>query len=220
MSKLSNVVKAVVALAVVVVIGVLIGWLGSSGRQPGGPPSGAVPETQGTADNPALAARPQPASPRPTEPTTSENPASAAPAPSGLITNWSDKLDEILTSTADEADKGKQLLEMFPRLSEEGQVEVAQHLANLLSDQDYPALGKYLADPKTPEAVLEVLLGDALNRPNGVKLPLLLEVARQPDHPKAGEAKDLLELFLEENYGNDWSKWETKLGEWLKENPD
>jgi len=70
------------------------------------------------------------------------------------------------------------------------------------------------------EAVLDVLLADALNRPNSLKLPLLLEVARQPDHPKAGEAKDLLELFLEEDHGKDWGQWQAKLEQWLKDNPD
>ena len=37
---------------------------------------------------------------------------------------------------------------------------------------------------------------------------------------KAREAKDLLELFLEEDYGADWTKWQTKMDEWLKANPD
>ncbi len=61
---------------------------------------------------------------------------------------------------------------------------------------------------------------DVLNRPNSVKLPLLLDLARDPQHPKASEAKDILELFLEEDYGNDWTKWQAKLDQWLKDNPD
>ena len=112
------------------------------------------------------------------------------------------------------------MLEMLPHLPEEGQVEVARHLANLLPDSEYPALAKYLADPKMPEAVLDVMLADALNRPNSLKLPLLLEIARQADHPKAGEAKELLELFLEEDHGKDWAQWQAKLDQWLKDNPD
>jgi hypothetical protein len=152
---------------------------------------------------------------------TNQAPATAvAAAPSDLITNWSDNLEQILVSQADEADKARQLLELFPHLPEDGQIEVARHLSNLLPDQDYPALGKYLADPKMPDGVLEVLLGDALNRPNSVKLPMLLEVARQSEHPKSGEAKDILELFLEDNYGADWNQWQVKVDQWLKDNPD
>ena len=120
----------------------------------------------------------------------------------------------------EDAGKVKQLLEMFPRLPEDGQVEVAQHLSNLVADQDYAPLGKLLAYPKLPEAVLDVLIADVLNRPNAVKLPLLLEVARTPQHPKAEEAKDLLELYLEEDYGADWNKWQAKMEQWIKDNPE
>ena len=49
---------------------------------------------------------------------------------------------------------------------------------------------------------------------------LLLDVARDPKNSKSAEAKDLLELFLEEDYGTDWATWQTKMTEWLKENPD
>jgi hypothetical protein len=59
-----------------------------------------------------------------------------------------------------------------------------------------------------------------LNRPNKLKLPVLVEVARDPANPKAGEAKDLLELYLEEDYGADWNIWVQKVEQWLKDNPD
>ena len=114
----------------------------------------------------------------------------------------------------------KQLLELFPRISGEGQVEVAQHLSNLVEDSDYESLQKLLLDPKLPEDVLDVLIADILNRPNGVKLPTLLDVARTPNHAKAEEAKDLLELYLEEDYGADWAKWQSSMEQWLKDNPD
>ena len=89
-----------------------------------------------------------------------------------------------------------------------------------MSDQDYAPLGKLLTDSNLPEPVLDVLIVDVLNRPNSLKLPLLLEVARDAQHPKAGEAKDLMELYLEEDHGADWTKWQTKMEQWLKENPD
>ena len=137
-----------------------------------------------------------------------------------LITDWEDKLDDILGSEGQDTDKAKQMLAMFPRLSEDAQVEVAQHVSNLLPDPEYAPLGKLLLDSKLPEAVLDVLIVDVLNRPNALKLPLLLEVARDPQHPKAGEAKDLLELYLEQDYGTDWNKWQAKLKQWMIDNPD
>jgi len=111
-------------------------------------------------------------------------------------------------------------LEIFPRLPTDGQEEVAQHLSNLVSDEHYAALGQYLTNTALPEPVLDVLLSDALNRPNKLKLPVLVEVARDPANPKAGEAKDLLELYLEEDYGTDWNLWQQKVEKWLKDNPD
>jgi len=141
-------------------------------------------------------------------------------ASTNLLTDWEDKLDEILGSDAEENLKAKQLLAIFPRLPEDGQVEVAQHLSNLVADQDYAPLGKFLKDSKEPEAVLDVLMVDVLNRPNSLKLPVLLEIARDQQHPKASEAKDLLELYLEDDYGTDWNKWQSKLDQWIKDNPD
>jgi hypothetical protein len=144
----------------------------------------------------------------------------AASTGTNLIPAWEDKVDEILGSTSSDPDKAKQMLEMFPQLSAAGQEEVAQHLSNLMPDQDYGLMQAYLTNAALPEEVLDVLLGDVLNRPNSLKLPALLAVARTPQHPKAAEAKDFLELFLEEDYGNDWEKWQGSMEQWLKENPD
>jgi hypothetical protein len=139
---------------------------------------------------------------------------------SDLATGWEEKMDVILGSAAPDPEKAKQMLEMFPRLPADGQEEVARHLSNLLPDQDYGLMHSYLTNAALPEDVLDVLLDDALNRPNSLKLPALLEVARTAQHPKATEAKDFLELLLEEDYGNDWNKWQAKMQDWLKDNPD
>jgi hypothetical protein len=150
----------------------------------------------------------------------SANPAAPAVAPENVITNWEDRLDDILTSPGEETDKTRQMFEMYPRLPAEGKAEIAQHLANLVGDKDYAPLGQILTDPTQSEDVLDTLLADLLNRPNSVKLPYLLSIAQVAQHPKASEAKDMLELFLEEDYGTDWPKWQAKLDGWLKDNPD
>ena len=157
--------------------------------------------------------------------TASLAPAASEPAPASfgaslLITNWDDKLEEILAADGSTDGKARQMLDMFTNLPEAGQVEVARHLCNLVSDQDYPRLSQLLADPHLPQEVLDTLMGDALNRPNSLKLPALLEVARTPQHPKAGDAKEVLGFLLEADYGDDWPKWQDKVQEWLKDNPD
>jgi hypothetical protein len=213
-------------LAGIVAAGIVIAWLATRKPGPDQQPGTTPTLSQTPPANPALPATGNSQAP-PAETITSKNPANAgAPNVSStatataLITNWEDKVEQILVSEGEEADKAKQLLALFPRLPEDGQVEVAQHLSNLVPDQDYASLSQYLLNPRLPEPVLDVLMSDVLNRPNSLKLPVLLGVAQNPDHAKAGEAKDLLALYLGDDYGSNWNTWQQKMQEWLKENPD
>jgi hypothetical protein len=222
MNKSLRILKIVGIVAVVVAAGVALGWLGTRGSQRASrTPDSQVPASDSASATPDVSPAPTRSAPGilNAQPGSVETVA-VTPMASNLMTNWEDRLDEILGGEGEEADKAKQMLEMFPRLPEEGQVEVAQHLSNLTADKDYAPLGAYLTNSATSEQVLDVLMGDLLNRPNSVKLPVLLDVAREPQHPKAGEAKDILQLFLEEDYGADWNAWQTKMQQWLADNPD
>jgi hypothetical protein len=137
-----------------------------------------------------------------------------------VVADWDDKINDILGPEGDEKEKSKKLIELFPQLPPEGQEEVAHHLSNLVADEDYAPLSNFVTNSTLPEAVLDVFVEDVFNRPNAIKLPLLLDIAQDPQHPRAGEAKDVLELFLEEDFGNDWTKWHAKMEQWLKDNPD
>jgi hypothetical protein len=207
------------AVAGVVIVGLML--VRSGGKGPVDTPPPAPPD-QGS----QTPATPEPPSARKQterrQPPvgTSETPAPVPAAASNLITNWDDKVDEILGAEGEPEAKAKQMLGMFPSLPEEGQVEVAKHLSNLTPDEDYASLAQLLANPKLPEEVLDTLMSDALNRPNSLKLPALLDVVRATQHPKAADAKEVLEFFLEGDYGDDWPKWQEKIQEWLKENPD
>jgi len=209
-------------LAVIVLAGALVGWLGSrvapSHGQEVTPPEES---TSRTGESPARPAPPPPAPPP--EPIVPANPVATqppAPPPATTITNWEDKLDLIVGDEDDDTNKVKRLLAIFRTLPPEGQEEAAIHLSNLASDEDYAPMGELLKDDRLPVDVLDTLMADLLNRPNSLKLPLLLDLARNANHPNAEESKDLLELYLEEDYGTDWDLWRQKMQEWLKENPD
>lgn len=223
-----------ILIAMAVMFGVLaagrfLGWIGrppahvssnptAPPAEPGEPteaPAHAPPAPVPPPPAPAPAVRPSASSTQPVPPA----PALAVPAP-GLITDWEQRIDDVLTTKEDENLKVKKLLEIFPNLPEEGQVEAAQHLSNLLPDEQYPALAVTLTNAHSPEAVLDVLMTDVLNRPNPIKLTTLLGVARTPNHPKAEEAHDVLEVFVDEDYGNNWTAWNEAIQKWLKENPD
>jgi hypothetical protein len=223
MSRLVTLLKFAGLLAGVVLAGVLLGWFGSGGlgsdpRTPEGSSSLSDPGNVQAAARPPEGETPARVVPRPAD----VAPVALEAVPlQAVITNWEDNVEEILASQVPEAEKARKMLDMFPRLPEKGQVEVSQHLANLVSDQDYASsLGRIMTNSTLPEPVLDVLVADALNRPNSVKLPALLAVARDPQNPKAGEAKNILQLFLEEDYGADWNAWQTKVTQWLADNPD
>ena len=160
----------------------------------------------------------------PARPSTTEGtPGITSPAP--IVDTsplWVKQMDAVLrdNSTLDGDVKADKLIALFPSFPEAGQLEAIQHIINLTSDEHYAAIGRYVTNTTLPEDVMEELFDDLLNRPNAVKLPKLLEIARNPQHPDADEAKDVLELYLEEDYAGDWWKWEAALNAWLKDNPD
>jgi hypothetical protein len=221
MRNFSKILAGVGILVIIAGIGLLVGWWGTQGPAPKVPPPPPLPPAgQPSAADQAPPPSPVAAAARPAvtaAPLT--NPPAASPA-TNPNADWEAKLDDILGSETDDTNKVAQLFELFPQLPEDGQIDVAQHLSNLVPDENYAPLGKLLKNASLPESVLDTLMSDALNRPNSIKLPVLLDVAQDPANPEAGEAKDLLELYLDEDYGTNWDQWRQKLQEWLKQNPD
>ena len=227
----SKLLIAVLVIAAIIGIGVGVGFL--AGR---GTPN--MPSTPGdVTDN----STPPQTSPTPVHVTTApQNPAPeanliltnqsmpvvqptnlAVAAPTtGSDTNWEEKIDDIVGSDEPDTNKVQKLFALFPKLPPDGQVEAAQHLSNLVDDEDYKPLGDLLKNDKLPEDVLDELLADVLNRPNSLKLPLLLDIASNANHVKHDESKDLLELYLGEDYGTDWNSWGQHLTNWMQQNPD
>jgi hypothetical protein len=54
-----------------------------------------------------------------------------------------------------------------------------------------------------------------MNRDDAVKLPVLLDIAKIPNHPHREESLSDLQIFLDEDYGNDWAKWESAMKSYL-----
>lgn len=220
MSKLSKLLIAVATVAVVVLVAIALSRRGSTAPEAGTQVSAAEPAPSASAETERSTFFTKRPRRRAASPAASSQPIEAPASATNVTSAWEDKLDEILGAASPDEDKAKQMLELFPHLPADGQEEVAQHLSNLVPDSDFGLLRSYLTNAALSENVLDVLLDDVLNRPNSLKLPALLEVARSAQHPKAAEAKDFLELFLEEDYGDDWDKWQTQMREWLKDNPD
>jgi hypothetical protein len=224
MSKSNRVFIGIVALLVAFVVAGRLGWL----------PRLRSPATTDSADSSAVPSAPFP------QATTAEAPAappgmsSSVPSPAVAEATsppaevasddpgmWEQQVDEILTSDDDTTVKAQKLTELYPKLPEDGQIEAAQHMANLLPDDQFvTSAGPLITNALTPQAVIDVLIGDMLNRPNQLKLPLLLEVAKTPTHPWKDEAKVMLELYVEQDLGDNWGEWEKAVQTWLKENSE
>lgn len=211
--------KILATLAVAAGVGVLALWLGVAGKSTSVPQPAPSPssETRPVRTNRSgLFTRPA----RHRTARTNVAPAQISITDTNLIASGDEAIDEVLRGDGEPNDKAKRLLELFPQLPAEAQIEAATHIANLIADADYAPLGRHLVNTNTLPEVQDVILADLLGRPNALKLPWLLEVARTPAHEKAPEAKELLLLYLEKDYGDDWEAWQSNLAQWLKDNPD
>ena len=132
------------------------------------------------------------------------------------IQPWEQRLDEVLSSNADEAQTAQILINLFPGLPPDGQAEYAEHISNLIEDKDYSKVMPLVKNTNTSEEALDVFVTDLVNREDTTKLPALLEIAKIPNHPHKQEAIDDLELFLDQDYGTDWTKWGAGVQDYLK----
>lgn len=156
-------------------------------------------------------------------PSTNDLPKATANTPKATprpLQEWELKIDEVLRSTADESQTAQILINMLPAMPPDGQSEAAQHIANLLLDEQYSKVLPLLKNAALPEEVLDVFVTDLMNREDKVKLPALLDIAKIPNHPHHEEALTDLEIFLDEDFGSDWNKWQTAVGAYIKKQED
>ncbi len=131
---------------------------------------------------------------------------------------WEDHLDDILLSDDNENTKADQILALMQTTLPENQEELAQHLVNMVQDDHYEGTSNLLMNLNTQTNVAEVLLNDLLNRNNTLKLNTLLQIVKVPEHPLHENAREMLELFVQEDHGKNYDEWEKAVADWLKEN--
>jgi hypothetical protein len=132
--------------------------------------------------------------------------------------NWEEKLEEILLRGGEANDKADKILALMSTSPPDVQWHLSQHLINMAQDDHYDGVAGLLTNAATDKDVSTVLMNDLLNRKNSLKLPMLLAVAENDDHPLKGEAKDLLEVFIQTDYGTNWPQWSGAIDNWLQQN--
>jgi hypothetical protein len=129
---------------------------------------------------------------------------------------WESTIDGILRSNVSESQMAQMLINILPTLPEDGQIEAANHIANLLPDSEYGSVRPLLLNPSLPESVLSVFFTDLMNRDDATKLNAFLDIAQIPNHPFQSEAQSDLQIYLGEDYGNDWAKIRSGIAQYLK----
>jgi hypothetical protein len=145
-------------------------------------------------------------------------PVHLPPPPPEENMEWEQQLDDVLLADTDPNTKADRILALIPTAPTNAQVELSQHLVNMVQDDHYDGAAQLLTNPATPSDVSTVLMNDLLNRNNTLKLPMLLSVARDDDHPLKDQAREMLELLIQQDDGTNWDQWGASINTWLQNN--
>ena len=128
---------------------------------------------------------------------------------------WQEAINSALQSNQENYQVAANLFALAPTLPLEGQVEAIQHMVNLTDDENYQNPSALLLNPATAREVADVIMADALNRPNRIKLPLLASVLSNPGHPLREDSRNTLQVILGEDYGDSPDAWSNAVQRFL-----
>jgi hypothetical protein len=160
--------------------------------------------------------------------TTSPNQPAAEPPSLTAPAQLSDdrrELDETLrlfpgNTATDIANTAQALINLLPKLTKSGQTECAEHISNLLSDEEYPRVLQIWGNPASDPDVLKVFARDLMNRPARVMMPAMLDAIKMLDHPYHEEAKRTMRILLDQDHGDDTPQWERAMNAFLEKQAD
>ena len=199
-----------VAIFAAVLVGGAIWFLNSDGTTRVSPPSESVEVSpKRTRARVSTASPGQPAA---------ETPSRTAPA------QFSDdhrEMDEALrlfpgNTATDIANTAQALINLLPGLTKSGQTECAEHISNLLSDEEYPRVLQIWGNPASDPDVLKVFATDLMNRPARVRMPALLGAIKMLNHPCHEEAKRTMRIILDQDHGDNIPQWESAMNAFLE----
>jgi len=202
--------RTILAIAAVVVVGAVVAFALLQ-KPPTPPPTPLALATPTPAETPFPA-------PGNVPPVAANSPAApAAPqVPNTVPPAWENTIDGILRSNVSESQMAQMLINILPTLPEDGQIEAANHISNLLPDSDYGSVRPLLLNSNLPESVLSVFFTDLMNRNDPTKLNAFLDIAQISNHPFQAEALSDLQIYVGQDYGTNWAQWRTAVDQYLK----
>ncbi|MEI6177975.1 MAG: hypothetical protein WCS43_13875 [Verrucomicrobiota bacterium] len=134
-------------------------------------------------------------------------------------------MDETLrhfpgNTNTDIANTAQALINLLPELTKDGQLECAEHISNLLSDEEYPRLLQIWGNPASDPDVLKIFAADLKSRPAQVMMPAMLDAIKVPNHPYHEQAKSTMRVFLDQDCGDDIPQWESAVNAFLEKEAD
>ena len=130
---------------------------------------------------------------------------------------WQGLLNTILMQDIHVNEIANNVLVILPRLPLDGQLEAAQHLVNLSADEDYSKAESVYFSAGLHPNVRRIVFEDLMNRPNAIKLPLLVRTLKEYGHPMRNEALENLQVLTGRNEGNDPARWDNVVQNALEE---
>jgi hypothetical protein len=118
----------------------------------------------------------------------------------------------------DEA-KVQRLLGMIPTLPPDAQTLAMENAAALIPDKDYLKQRNRLFQLANTPEMREAVMDDSLSRGEEIRLPNLLEMMRtSTSQDEKQEIREILEAYLDQDYGPHPAQWEAPLRRWVAEN--
>jgi hypothetical protein len=130
---------------------------------------------------------------------------------------WETQINTILMQEIDIKEIANQIAVILPRLPLDGQLEASQHLVNLSADEDYSKAESVYFNAGLDPNVRRIVFEDLMNRPNAIKLPLLVRTLKEYGHPMRNEALENLQVLTGRNEGNDPARWDIVVQNALEE---
>jgi hypothetical protein len=149
-------------------------------RRQAGRPGPALPDK--SADDEAMDDQGKPGSAPDPEKTEEEMLADQEEALVDAFDEMTDKWRDPVESDVPMAEVEK-FRQQFNKIPQARREECLQRALNLLPDENIMLLAGILLDKEQPREYLELVFNDVLNRDEGVKKPLLLEIYKDKEHP-------------------------------------
>lgn len=107
---------------------------------------------------------------------------------------WRKLADEIAASKEEPTrDRILKVKEWFDRMTDADRLDNIRYALNLLPDMQIPCLYGILFDKSERPEVLDAIFSDVLNRPDEIKVPIMLVLAGDKEHPMYFESVRILD---------------------------